>query len=117
MIELSIGNAITLVVAFLGLVAAFGKILVGQFDARMSERLSAQNELRKTQIEGIESDVTEIDNMMKGFVAKLEQTTNTLPLEYVRREDWIRFSSVIDAKLDSLAKMLYQVIGEPRARG
>jgi hypothetical protein len=25
-----------------------------------------------------------------------------LPLEYVRREDWIRFSGTLDAKLDSI---------------
>ena len=25
-----------------------------------------------------------------------------LPLEYVRREDWIRFSSTLDAKLDAM---------------
>jgi len=34
-----------------------------------------------------------------------------LPLEYVRREDWIRFSATLDAKLDALREEMREEIG------
>jgi hypothetical protein len=34
-----------------------------------------------------------------------------LPLEYVRREDWIRFSGTLDAKLDGMRDELREEIG------
>jgi cbb3-type cytochrome oxidase subunit 3 len=35
-----------------------------------------------------------------------------LPLEYVRREDWIRFGNTLEAKLDALRSELRAEIGE-----
>ncbi len=34
----------------------------------------------------------------------------SLPLEYVRREDWIRFSGTLDAKLDAMREEMRQEI-------
>ena len=34
-----------------------------------------------------------------------------LPIEYVRREDWIRFSATLDAKMDGLREEMRQEIG------
>jgi hypothetical protein len=34
-----------------------------------------------------------------------------LPLEYVRREDWIRFSATLDAKLDAMREEMREEIG------
>jgi hypothetical protein len=39
-----------------------------------------------------------------------------LPLEYVRREDWIRFSSTLDAKLDAMRTELRDEINELKER-
>ena len=39
-----------------------------------------------------------------------------LPLEYVRREDWIRFSSTLDAKLDAMRAELRDEIYELKER-
>jgi hypothetical protein len=39
-----------------------------------------------------------------------------LPLEYVRREDWIRFSSTLDAKLDAMRAELRAEITELKER-
>jgi DNA anti-recombination protein RmuC len=39
-----------------------------------------------------------------------------LPLEYVRREDWIRFSSTLDAKLDAMRAELRDEINELKER-
>jgi hypothetical protein len=35
----------------------------------------------------------------------------SLPLEYVRREDWIRFSATLDAKMDGLREEMREEIG------
>ena len=34
----------------------------------------------------------------------------SLPLEYVRREDWIRFSGTLDAKLDAMREEMREEI-------
>lgn len=39
-----------------------------------------------------------------------------LPLEYVRREDWIRFSGTLDAKLDAMREEMRQQIAEVKDR-
>jgi hypothetical protein len=39
-----------------------------------------------------------------------------LPLEYVRREDWIRFSGTLDAKLDALREEMREEIADVKER-
>jgi len=36
----------------------------------------------------------------------------SLPLEYVRREDWIRFGATLDAKLDAMREEMRNEIAE-----
>jgi hypothetical protein len=43
-------------------------------------------------------DVDRVDQLDR----QVTELRVNLPLEYVRREDWIRFSSTIDAKMDSM---------------
>jgi hypothetical protein len=40
----------------------------------------------------------------------------SLPIEYVRREDWIRFSATLDAKLDALREEMREEIGAIKER-
>ena len=40
----------------------------------------------------------------------LSELRASLPLEYVRREDWIRFSGTLDAKLDAMREEMRQEI-------
>lgn len=40
----------------------------------------------------------------------------SLPLEYVRREDWIRFSGTLDAKLDAMREEMREEIGDVKER-
>jgi hypothetical protein len=41
-------------------------------------------------------------NRVDGLAKEISELKINLPLEYVRRDDWIRFSSTIDAKLDRM---------------
>lgn len=106
MIQISAQIALTLVLAMLGCVFAFGKILLSQFEARIAERLAAINERINRDGETVTA--------LRDQVQMLGQT---LPLEYVRREDWIRFSASIDHKLDRLAELVIESkMGVARAR-
>jgi hypothetical protein len=40
----------------------------------------------------------------------------SLPLEYVRREDWIRFSATLDAKLDAMREEMREEIATLKDR-
>ena len=40
----------------------------------------------------------------------------SLPLEYVRREDWIRFSGSLDAKLDAMREEMREEIADVKER-
>lgn len=47
---------------------------------------------------------------------ELLQLKATLPVEYVRREDWIRFSNTLEAKLDAMRAEVRAEIGDLRGR-
>jgi hypothetical protein len=47
---------------------------------------------------------------------ELMQLKATLPVEYVRREDWIRFSNTLEAKIDAMRAEVRAEIADLRAR-
>lgn len=87
-IQLELWHLLLLFMAFCGCVAGFGRVLLDQFEKRLHERFS-----------GLE------DATAKAFDVErqLLELRADLPLHYVRREDYIRGQSVIEAKLDGLA--------------
>lgn len=105
MIEISIQVAVALALAFLGLVFGFGRVLLSQFEKRMAERFQAQTESRNERLRGIEekqaTEITRLANLANDVHA----LTNLLPLRYVQRDDWIRFASQIDHKIDRLGEL------------
>ena len=40
----------------------------------------------------------------------------SLPLEYVRREDWIRFSGTLDAKLDAMREEMREELADVKEK-
>jgi hypothetical protein len=82
---------IGLLVTFLGAAWAFGNALMAQFEKRLDERFVAHN----TKLDQLERQSRELERDVMLMRAEL-------PNEYVRREDWIRFSGTIDTKLDWL---------------
>jgi len=57
-------------------------------------------------------DSLRVDHLEK----QLTELRVSLPLEYVRREDWIRFSGTLDAKLDAMREEVRQQIVEVKDR-
>lgn len=91
-VQLELWHLILLLLAWVGGVASFGKILLDQFEKRLGERFAGIEAAKDRQMEKLES-------LERDFL----QWKGELPLNYVRREDYIRGQSVIEAKIDGLA--------------
>lgn len=108
-VQLELWQLITLLLAFFAAVGAFGKVLLDQFEKRLGEKFKAQETMRAEATARWDARFSELQK------ASQEETLNwhrverellkmqaDLPREYVRREDHIRFETVINAKLDAL---------------
>lgn len=90
-LQIEVPQLITLVLAFLGLLVGFGKYMLAQIDRRITG-IEQQN---RTESEG-----------WKRIERELLELRAELPVQYVRREDYVRGQTVIESKLDSLYSKL-----------
>lgn len=104
---------IGLLITFLGCIFGFAKVLGAQIDKRLDEKFNAQEEARELGAKGLRDAIelyTAQGKRTADQVAALERDflkwQAELPLHYVRREDYIRGQSVIEAKLDALYNKL-----------
>jgi|SRR5690349_253868 hypothetical protein len=65
------------------------------------------------QIESLKREGSDFSHEVEREMLRLKAQ---LPLEYVRREDWIRFSSTLDAKLDAMRSELRAEMTELKER-
>lgn len=107
---------VLLLLAFFGFVAGAGKMLVNQFELRLDERFQAQEKSRveaqqhwDTKFSGLEASAREETGQWQRVERELLSLKAELPVQYVRREDYIRGQSVIEAKLDGLALKIENV--------
>jgi hypothetical protein len=95
---------------FAGIVYGAGRLIAGQYELRMSERFEAMRTDRASEESRTnerfdllqrarEAEVTGITNLEREFM----HFKADLPLHYVRREDYVRGQSIVEAKLDGLA--------------
>ncbi|MGQ7818809.1 hypothetical protein ACUTAH_24595 [Metapseudomonas furukawaii] len=84
----AVGWAISLLGIFTTLVFGLVKLLLVQFEKRLDTRFAAQ-----------EKEIAQIAELERSFLRFQAE----LPLNYVRREDWVRNQAVIESKLDGLA--------------
>ena len=108
--QLDLGTVASLLGVFTGIITALVKLLLVQFEKRLGERFAAQDEARKAASRHWEENfakVLERQDKDAAAVAQLERSflifQAELPLQYVRREEWARGQTVIEAKLDGLA--------------
>lgn len=109
-------HLITLLLAFFGCIAGFGKLLLTQIDRRLDERFAAQESAREQGQQAwrrIFDEHLETDRRETEVLHALEKDflrfQGNLPLHYVRREDHIRNQTTIEAKLDGLALKLENI--------
>ena len=86
-IQVDFWHLVGMLLSFIGVLATFGKILLSQIDHRIDEQSGRFLQLEKDFIEH----------------------KTKMPLEYQRREDAIRFETVLNAKLDNIYKRVEQI--------
>lgn len=87
-IQVDFWHLVGLLLGFIGTLATFGMVLIRQIDARIDH----QND-RVARIE-----------------SSLNETLTKLPLEYQRREDAIRFETILNAKLDAIGSRIERLM-------
>lgn len=115
-VQVEFWQLVTLLVSFFGFVSGVGAVLLKQIDKRLDERFTAQEVVRKA-AQGVwqkafddhmaaERRETEaLHQLEKDFL----RFQGDLPLHYIRREDYIRNQTIIEAKLDGLALKLENI--------
>lgn len=98
-VQIEVWHLITLFVAFVGGVATAGWLLLQQIDKRLAARFTSMAEAHAK----MEADAQRNTEAMRDLERDFLKFRGDLPLEYVRREDFIRNQSVIEAKLDAVA--------------
>lgn len=108
-VQLEMRELIMLLLAFAGLIGAFGKLLLAQFEKRLDERFRIQESSRAEAASRWDQRFTELQKAQAEEAQHWHRVERDLlslkaelPREYVRREDHIRFETVINAKLDSI---------------
>ena len=112
-VQVEFWQLITLLLAFLGFLFAAGKLLLTQIDRRLNERFETiekareegQATWRATFTQHIDEERRETD-LLRNIEREFLRFQAELPLQYVRREDYVRGQSVIEAKLDALYNKL-----------
>lgn len=102
-----------LIVAFLTFAFGAGRLLLSQMDRRLTERFNGQEESRTIAQKHWDEKFSNIINQNRRDAEDLQRIEREflalraeLPLNYVRREDYIRGQSVLEAKMDALYNRL-----------
>lgn len=101
------------IVAVVGLIAtlvsgawALLRVMGAQFKRELTVRFEAMEAARTEGRRQWDERFTRIEETYRRLERDLLELRAELPKEYVRREDHIRFETVINAKMDSLAAKL-----------
>lgn len=115
--ELELGQLIGYATGLLGLfttvVTGLVKLLLNQFEKRLADRFASQDVARQAATKHWEENfakVLERQDKDADAVQQLERTflrfQAELPLQYVRREDFVRNQTIIEAKIDAVFSKL-----------
>lgn len=124
-------HLITLLLAFFGCVAGFGRLLMEQFEKRLAAKFAAQAETRQQADAALAETLArhlEEERAMAAQLANLERDflnwKGELPIKYVLREDYIRGQVTLEAKQDALhaetrvvQMQLQKLIGQMEVKG
>ncbi len=112
-IQLEFWHLVTLLLAFFGFVAGGAKVLFDQIDRRLNERFAALEQARQSADKAMQDELARHSREEEKAVAKLGELERDflkwraeMPVQYVRREDYIRGQTVLEAKMDALYSKL-----------
>ena len=109
-VHLEFWQIIEIILALSGVFAGGGKLLLNQIDKRLDQRFATLEESSKAgdlELREVIKEHIQAENKTNDQLIDLERKMLNwkadLPLQYVRREDFIRNQTVIESKLDGLA--------------
>lgn len=113
----SIAAMIAIVVGYGALMLLAVKFMIDSLKKSIQER----DQARKNEVEDVYAHIDKQFAELKNDLSKNNQQfveleknflkfKAELPVDYVRREDWIRFGAVIDAKQDGLRDLVMRVL-------
>lgn len=114
--EISIGlpELITIIIAVGISVGGVMKLVLWQFERRLQGRFDDWAQNWRLLSASLDSHTQSTHTELR----QLERDVTTIKLDlanyYVRRDDWVRLSTTLDAKIDAIAKSLYEVRDEQR---
>lgn len=104
-LTLELWQVISLLLAILGGFWTVAKILAGQVGRNIDEKFGSVAKSQELTSATLESHRAKLVDLEKDLLKLMA----ALPLEYVRREDFIRNQTTIEAKLDGVAHSLQQL--------
>lgn len=112
-VQMEFWQLLTLLLAFFGFVAGSAKVLFSQIDRRLDERFAALEAARQMADSAMQATLNRHAEEEQKVVTRLQaldrdfmQWKAELPLQYVRREDYVRGQTVLEAKMDALYNKL-----------
>lgn len=97
-LEMPIAQVVVLLLAICGAVAGCAKLMFAQFEKRMAERFRAHDDTLARFLADQASAIKKVDALEREFLL----FRGDMPTLYVRREDYVRNQTVIEAKLDGI---------------
>lgn len=97
-----VSGIVAVIVAFASMTWLFGSILVKQFKALLEARFSA---IHADATKRADADA-KVEAQLRQFEKDFLTFQRDMPLQYVRREDYIRGQTVIESKLDAVYSKL-----------
>lgn len=97
-----LSGIVAVIVAFSTVTWLFGTLLVKQFKAQLDQRFTTiQTDLNKRA-----DDDAAVAKQLRQFEKEFLTFQRDMPIQYVRRDDYIRGQTVIESKLDALYSKL-----------
>lgn len=108
-VEMELWHLILLLLAFFGAIGTFGKTLMSLFEKRLNEKFKAQDSAREVGARELREAIERYTAEGRATAHQLGQLERDflkwqaeLPMQYVRREDYIRGQTILEAKMDKL---------------
>jgi hypothetical protein len=105
-LQLELWHAVLLMIAFLGFVFAAGKLLLKQVEVHIDSRFVSQSK----RLDQIETSQRLEANRWIDVERQFLNLKADLPLNYVRREDYVQAVATIMAKLDAMSMRFENIL-------
>ncbi|MDO8769546.1 MAG: hypothetical protein Q7K57_12750 [Burkholderiaceae bacterium] len=113
-IHVEFWHLVGLLLAFIGVLAGFGKILLDKMEKQLDQSTVSLNNRLDSGLKSLNERVNTLDNKYDKRIDDVERdlrdTQFSLPNLYQRREDAIRFETVLNAKLDSIGGRMERLV-------